>query len=96
MKQEAIEDATENSFLANKLENSNAVEKANYIAGFREGVKWQQENSNENALDFEIDALKKEIKVLKHQQEKLCDSEVIQRIRASKSDAEARRIIKTI
>ena len=32
----------------------------------------------------------------KWQQEKLCDSEVIQRIRASKSDAEARRIIKTI
>jgi len=32
----------------------------------------------------------------KWQQEKLCDSEVIQRIRASKSDAEARRIIRTI
>jgi len=32
----------------------------------------------------------------KWQQEKLCSSEVIQRIRASKSDAEARRIIKTI
>ncbi len=32
----------------------------------------------------------------KWQQEKICDSEVIQRIRASKSDAEARRIIKTI
>ncbi|CAB4147557.1 hypothetical protein UFOVP516_34 [uncultured Caudovirales phage] len=30
------------------------------------------------------------------QKERLCDSEVIQRIRASKSDAEARRIIKTI
>jgi hypothetical protein len=29
-------------------------------------------------------------------QEKLCDSEVLQRIRASKSDAEARRIIRTI
>ena len=32
----------------------------------------------------------------KWQQEKLCDSEVLQRIRASKSDAEARRIIRTI
>jgi hypothetical protein len=32
----------------------------------------------------------------KWQQEKICDSEVIQRIRASKSDAEARRIIRTI
>jgi hypothetical protein len=30
------------------------------------------------------------------QKERLCDSEVIQRIRASKSDAEARRIIRTI
>ena len=29
-------------------------------------------------------------------QERLCDSEVIQRIRASKSDAESRRIIRTI
>jgi hypothetical protein len=32
----------------------------------------------------------------KWQQEKICSSEVIQRIRASKSDAEAIRIIKTI
>jgi hypothetical protein len=70
MKQETLEEATENSFLANKLENSNAVEKANYIAGFREGVKWQQEQIGK--------------------------SELIQRIRASKSDAEARRIIRTI
>ena len=31
----------------------------------------------------------------KWQREKLCDSELIQRIRASKSDAEARRIIRT-
>lgn len=32
----------------------------------------------------------------KWQQEKICDSEVIQRIRATKSDAEARRIIRKI
>ena len=32
----------------------------------------------------------------KWQQKRICDSEVIQRIRASKSDAEARRIIRTI
>ena len=32
----------------------------------------------------------------KWQQEKLCNSEVIQKIRASKSDDEARRIIRTI
>ncbi len=31
----------------------------------------------------------------KWQQERICDSELIQRIRASKSDAEARRIIRT-
>lgn len=64
--------------------------------GFVKGFKVQQDNSNINALDFEIDALKKQIKVLKHQQEKLCDSEVIQRIRATLSDAEVRRIIRTI
>ena len=45
MKQETLEEAAENSFLANKLENSNAVQKAHYIAGFREGAKWQQERS---------------------------------------------------
>jgi hypothetical protein len=32
----------------------------------------------------------------KWQQEQLCNSEIIQRIRATKSDAEARRIIKSI
>ncbi len=31
----------------------------------------------------------------KWQQEQICDSEIIQRIRATKSDAEARRIIRT-
>ena len=33
-------------------------------------TKWQQQNSNVNALHFEIDSLKREIKVLKHQQER--------------------------
>ena len=37
---------------------------------FEEGAKWQQENSNINALDFEIDSLKREIKLLKHEQER--------------------------
>ena len=36
------------------------------------------------------------VKGFKVQQEKLCDSEVLQRIRATLSDAEARRIIRTI
>ena len=44
-KQETLEKVAENSFLANKLENSNAVEKAHYIAGFREGARWQMERS---------------------------------------------------
>jgi hypothetical protein len=44
-KQETLEEAAENSFLANKLANSNAVEKAHYIAGFREGAKWQEQRS---------------------------------------------------
>ena len=38
--------------------------------------------------------IKKAKEMEKQQQEKICDS--IQRIRASKSDAEARRIIRTI
>ncbi len=40
-----------------------------YYDDFIAGAKWQQENSNINALYFEIDALKREIKSLKHQQE---------------------------
>ena len=36
---------------------------------FIEGAKWQQENTNINALNFEIDALKREIKALNHQKE---------------------------
>ena len=43
MGKETFEEAAENSFLANKLENSTAVEKAHYIAGFRECAKLQQE-----------------------------------------------------
>jgi hypothetical protein len=33
-------------------------------------TKWQAENFNVNALNFEIDALKRLVKVLEHQQEK--------------------------
>jgi hypothetical protein len=36
------------------------------------------------------------IKGAKWQKEQLCNSEIIQRIRATKSDAEARRLIRTI
>jgi hypothetical protein len=45
---------------------------------------------------YNIDEIDAFVNGAKWQQERLCDSEVIQRIRASKSDAEARRIIRTI
>ena len=49
-----------------------------------------------DGLDWEnVYAREKFIEGAKWQREKLCDSELIQRIRASKSDAEARRIIRT-
>ena len=55
-KQETLEEAAENSFLANKLENSTAVEKAHYIAGFRECAKWQQKRSySEKQMDDAYD-----------------------------------------
>ena len=44
---------------------------------FIAGAKWQQENSSINALDFEIDSLKREIKVLKHQQERSYSEEEV-------------------
>ena len=50
-------------------------------------------NFTENENKFAVEDF---INGAKWQQEKLCNSEIIQRIRASKSDAEARRIIKTI
>jgi predicted CopG family antitoxin len=40
-------------------------------------TKWQQQNSNVNALHFEIDSLKREIKVLKHQQERSYSEEEV-------------------
>lgn len=55
---------------------------------------WDFSNSNEKLLHS--NCKKSFEKGAKWQQERLCDSEVIQRIRATKSDAEARRIIRTI
>jgi hypothetical protein len=40
----------------------------------------KQENTNINALNFEIDALKKEIKVLKHQKEQMYSEEEVKEI----------------
>ncbi|MEI6882224.1 MAG: hypothetical protein WCK82_12955 [Bacteroidota bacterium] len=44
---------------------------------FIEGAKWEQENSNVNALHFEIDALKRLVKVLEHQQERSYSEEEV-------------------
>lgn len=52
--------------------------------------------SNEYLWHVPIETRKIFIKGAKWQQEQICNSEVIQKIRASKSDAEARRIIRTI
>ena len=40
-----------------------------FLEALQKGVKWEQDNSNINALDFEIDSLKRNIKLLKYQQE---------------------------
>jgi hypothetical protein len=40
-----------------------------------EGAKWEQENSNVNTLHFEIDALKRLVKTLEHQQERMYSEE---------------------
>ena len=45
------------------------------VATFKEGAKWEQDNSNINALNFEIDALKRLVKVLEHQQERMYSEE---------------------
>ena len=47
----------------------------NTLFSFKEGAKWQQDNSNINALNFEIDALKKQIELLKYQQERMYSEE---------------------
>jgi hypothetical protein len=55
---------------------------------------WDSSNSNEKTLHTNCN--KAFLKGAKWQQEQLCNSEIIQRIRATKSDAEARRLIRTI
>jgi hypothetical protein len=76
------------------------------VKGVKELIdKHKQETIEEAAKKYvEINVAKNAAKLMykehfiagaKWQREKLCDSELIQRIRASKSDAEARRIIRT-
>jgi hypothetical protein len=68
--------------------------KRNNIMDFRtELAKWGYNKGNSIDVDILVNEI---LPSLFSQQEKICDSEVIQRIRASKSDAEARRIIRTI
>ena len=64
-KQETLEEVAENY-----AKQFDYAEDSSPQIDFMEGAKWQEENSNVNALDFEIDSLKREIKVLKHQQER--------------------------
>jgi hypothetical protein len=70
---ETIEEAAE-SWLKSKtlLKTSQAP---GLLIGFIEGAKWQQENTNINALNFEIDALKKQIKLLEHNQQIMYNKE---------------------
>jgi hypothetical protein len=72
-KQETLEEAAER-YASHSLKEERQKD---LKMGFIEGAKWQQENSNINALDFEIDALKREIKVLKHQQERSYSEEEV-------------------
>lgn len=71
-------EARANSYIDFAKSNED-VSAYSFVAGWNKGAKWQQENSNINALDFEIDSLKREIKVLRHQQERsYSEEEVIQ------------------
>ena len=63
-KQETLEEVAKKYQMENGGAYSMGLDDA-----FYDGAKWQQENSNINALHFEIDSLKREIKVFKHQQE---------------------------
>ena len=67
-KQETLEEAAIYNY--KELYEGEPLTQDGPIDAFKQGAKWQQENSNVNALDFEIDSLKREIKVLKHQQER--------------------------
>ncbi len=46
--------------------------------------------------DSILKVVKSMVEMAKWQQERICDSEFLQKLRATKSDAEARRLIKTI
>lgn len=61
--------------------------------------KSDNENTDEETMLVNVNWYDKQVAFVegaKWHQEQICNSEVIQKIRASKSDAEARRIIRTI
>ena len=57
-KQETLEEAAKGYAEANKFLSDRPFEFNIDLVAFINGAKWQQENSNTNALDFEIKALK--------------------------------------
>jgi C4-type Zn-finger protein len=75
MKQETFEEASE-KYVKSKW---GSVRYPDIELSFISGAKWQQENSNVNALHFEIDALKRLVKVLEHQQERSYSEEDMQK-----------------
>jgi len=70
-KQETLEEVAEN-YVRNEPD---ATLKLISKYSFKDGAKWEKENSNVNALHFEIDALKRLVKVLEHQQERTYSEE---------------------
>lgn len=72
-KQETLEE------VANKANGYNVYAKETkapiFNEGFIAGAKWQQENTNVNALNFEIDSLKRQVEALKHQKEQMYSEE---------------------
>jgi hypothetical protein len=102
-KQKKIEEAATN--YSNKKHSSKDLiaDEAWYEAwlGFRNGAKWEQEQYELLLIELNhtktlLASCEKALDDSFEKQERICNSEVIQRIRASKSDAEARRIIRTI
>jgi len=71
MEKETLEEAAEN-YVRNEPD---ATLKLISKYSFKDGAKWEKENSNVNALHFEIDALKRLVKVLEHQQERIYSEE---------------------
>ena len=77
MKQETLEEVAERIFPIKLMYFPKEVIDLNEEPRniFFKGAKWQQDNSNINALNFEIDALKKQIELLKYQQERMYSEE---------------------